>query len=132
MERGTAVHAFRKLIAETCYECGVLFGIESDHRQTLLRTKRNFCCPNGHQQHYTGEPDKARAERLERELEETQRRNHDRAQHQENVIRVLKGHRTRLKKRIANGVCPCYNRSFANLHAHMTTQHPDYAKQDLG
>ena len=32
----------------------------------------------------------------------------------------------RIRQRIANGVCPCCQRSFGNVRAHMETQHPDY------
>jgi len=32
----------------------------------------------------------------------------------------------RLQKRVANGVCPCCTRSFANLRRHMETTHPEY------
>ena len=30
---------------------------------------------------------------------------------------------------MANGVCPCCNRSFENLRNHMHTQHPDYGQE---
>jgi hypothetical protein len=33
---------------------------------------------------------------------------------------------TRIKKRVAAGVCPCCNRSFKDLARHMAGQHPDY------
>jgi hypothetical protein len=36
---------------------------------------------------------------------------------------------TKLKQRVANGVCPCCHRSFVNLHRHMAGQHPDYTKE---
>ena len=41
-----------------------------------------------------------------------------------------KGAKTKLKKRIANGVCPCCNRSFKDLHRHMTTKHSDFLKKE--
>ena len=40
---------------------------------------------------------------------------------------AYKGHLTRVKRRVGNGVCPCCNRTFKNLADHMTTKHPDYA-----
>jgi len=43
--------------------------------------------------------------------------------------RTIKGHLTRTKNRIANGVCPCCNRSFKNLHNQMSRQHPDYTEK---
>lgn len=38
-----------------------------------------------------------------------------------------KGVVTRTRNRIANGVCPCCDRSFTNLQRHMASKHPDYA-----
>jgi hypothetical protein len=40
-----------------------------------------------------------------------------------------KGAKTRIKNRVANGVCPCCNRSFQNLHNHMKNQHPTFAQE---
>lgn len=48
--------------------------------------------------------------------------------HAENRRRAEKGAKTRLKKRIANGVCACCGRSFENLRRHMATKHPDFVK----
>lgn len=45
---------------------------------------------------------------------------------------ATKGQLTKTKKRIANGVCPCCNRSFANLERHMAGQHPDYPQPGEG
>jgi hypothetical protein len=41
-----------------------------------------------------------------------------------------KGQKTRIKNRIARGVCPCCNRSFADLGAHMQQKHPHFTEQD--
>lgn len=46
--------------------------------------------------------------------------------------RAERGAKTKLKNRIAKGVCPCCNRSFQNLHRHMTSQHPDWVKSESG
>lgn len=43
--------------------------------------------------------------------------------------RSEKAAKTRIKNRVANGVCPCCKRSFENLHRHMKSQHPDFAAQ---
>jgi DNA repair exonuclease SbcCD ATPase subunit len=117
-----------RLVTEECYSCGVLFAMPQTLREKLLADhSRNFYCPNGHDQHYIGKTDaqlaQERAERLERQLanrDEDLRA--ERAAH-----RATKGNVTKLRKRVANGVCPCCNRSFANLHRHMENQHPDYA-----
>lgn len=44
--------------------------------------------------------------------------------------RAQKGQNTRLKNRIAAGVCPCCNRSFQNVARHMAGQHPDFQKHE--
>lgn len=41
---------------------------------------------------------------------------------------TTKGHITRLKKRIAAGVCPCCRRTFQDLAKHMKGQHPRYVE----
>lgn len=35
---------------------------------------------------------------------------------------------TRLKNRVAAGVCPCCHRSFKQLSEHMKMKHPDYTE----
>lgn len=50
--------------------------------------------------------------------------------HTEARRRAEKAAKTKLKKRIVNGVCPCCTRFFKNLHDHMADQHPDYVESD--
>lgn len=38
----------------------------------------------------------------------------------------MKGQLVKVKKRVKAGVCPCCNRTFKQLAAHMERQHPDY------
>lgn len=44
--------------------------------------------------------------------------------------RSEKGAKTKLKKRIAAGLCPCCRRPFENLLNHMKTEHPEYANEE--
>lgn len=93
----------------------------------------NFYCPNGHPNVYD---DDNKAERLAKELEaarslarrESRRREEAQAEARTNDYRAryAKGLLTKERRRIANGVCPCCNRSFTALQAHIRTQHPDY------
>lgn len=119
------------LEAQTCGECGIVFGIEAKHRQMLIETHGTFYCPNGHCRCFVG---KSAAEKLRDELTrktaaldqawadisyknrllESERRS----------TAAVKGVLTKVKKRIAGGVCPCCHRYFPALHRHMTTQHP--------
>jgi hypothetical protein len=123
-----------EIFIETCYHCGVPFGIHRPQREQLLENGKSFYCPAGHSQRYT------KKERLEKQLEEKERLLLDamedaywwqgEAEAQARKVAAAKGNMTKLRKRIANGVCPCCHRQFVNLQRHMTTQHPDYADEN--
>ena len=109
----------------TCCRCGCVFGMSEKHQQERRDDHRSFYCPNGHSNYY---PSESREERLERQLRAANsQRTHlsDQLQAEKRSAAALRGHITRMKKRIANGVCPCCNRSFANVRRHMQTQHPE-------
>lgn len=111
-----------ELITETCFSCGVLFALTEDFRKQRLRDRKNFYCPNGHDQHYVGETD---ADRLRKaQARETALRDQLDAsvRDAEQVRQAL----LRDRQRFVNGVCPCCNRSFENVRRHMSNQHPDY------
>lgn len=120
------------LETEDCPNCGVVFAMP-----TLLIKKRredggDFYCPNGHSMHY-GNNLKTQNEKLKQQIAGEQRRAEAAQRETERVRRSLaaqKGQVTRLKNRAANGVCPCCNRYFANVHRHMTSQHPEFAQQE--
>ena len=90
--------------------------------------------PQRHGQHFTKTNNtklKEEADRLKKLLD-TERKRVEWAQthnrHLEASLRSEKGAKTKLKKRIANGVCPCCNRTFVNVQRHMATQHKDFNK----
>ena len=73
---------------------------------------------------------------LEREKAKAKRANdflaREQARHDQTKM-SLRAHiaaKTRLKNRIANGVCPCYNRYFEKLQRHIQNKHPKYLKTD--
>lgn len=115
-----------------CCSCFTHFAMDISLNSLRLHDGNPFYCPNGHKQWYSeSEVDKLkkanqrlksdnawysnRAKRLQENLEETKR---SRA--------AIKGQLTKTRKRIVNGVCPCCNRTFGNLAAHITTNHPDF------
>jgi hypothetical protein len=120
----------------SCAECHIVFGIEVAHVAALRESHRTFYCPKGHRLHFGGESE---SERLERELAAAKRREgfaNDRARATRDQLeaseRSLRGHKaakTRIKNRIANGVCPCCKRSFQDLHRHMAGQHPHFGSE---
>lgn len=121
---------------ETCCRCGMQFAVTSEFRQRRRDDHGDFYCPSGHGQHYTGKSDaqkeRERADRLSAALDRAERRAAN-AEENTRIERVshaaTKGQLTKTRKRIANGVCPCCHRSFANVKRHMDSQHPDYAEE---
>lgn len=120
----------------TCGECAIPFAIPVDLHKDMKKTGRRFWCPNGHGISY-GESEN---DRLKARLESAQRglaymttsrdAALDQAQTAELRRRAAKGQLTKIRNRVGNGVCPCCNRSFANLARHMAGQHPGYADAD--
>ncbi len=113
------------LAVQTCCNCGMLFGVQADWDAAREQDHKNFHCPAGHPQHYTGESNKDKAERLQKRFEE-ERSLRWAAEHKEELA---KKRLKRVKERVANGVCPCCNRTFGNLHRHMKARHPEFKKQ---
>lgn len=137
--RNTLINVDVQLITETCYKCSVVFAMPVELRQKCLDSRgtndvREFFCPNGHDQIYTGKSDadkqRERAEQLERAVEareadlrfEQRRLTNERRSHA-----ATKGVLTKTRKRAVKGVCPepsCH-RSFVNVARHVTHQHPE-------
>ena len=127
-----------EIVLEECYSCGVIFGMTAATKRYYLDNakKESFYCPNGHNQWYTGESREQAEKRLanlEKTLKaETERARwwKDQAETAQGSLTATKGHLTRMKKRVAGGVCPVCNRQFTNLHKHMEGQHPRFAEDD--
>jgi hypothetical protein len=99
-----------------CCVCGVVYGIPKKMDTQLKRDGQEATtyCPNGHQWVYS--------DSLEKEL----RAANARAIHAEDQLRAARGELTSLRKRAANGVCPCCHRTFQQLTRHMKAKHPDF------
>jgi len=121
------------LVVIECGECGVNFGVPERFDEQRRESGGNFYCPNGHPRVYrVTETDRLKQElaRAAKNLEiaETQaRRERDRCMVVERSRSALRGQVTKIRNRIANGVCPCCNRTFTDLGRHMITQHPEFA-----
>lgn len=143
--RGQTLTCKQNLRTETCYSCGVLFAMAEDFYQARLADKAMFYCPAGHGQHYTG---KTEAQKLKEQLDEERRQRQSAEQRiamwqdeydQENKraekanrrAAAYKGHATRITKRAKAGVCPCCNRTFKQLAAHMASQHPQFTPLEI-
>jgi DNA repair exonuclease SbcCD ATPase subunit len=132
----TTLEAQTTLVVEDCIACGVLFAFPITLQKKRKEDRKSFYCPNGHSMVYR----EGETARLKRELAKEARLREiaeSNARHEamrrgwaENSLRTTKGVVTKLRKRAADGACPCCNRYFPNMHRHMTTQHPDYAKEE--
>jgi hypothetical protein len=116
---------------ETCCECGVTFAFTAGYYNDRREDGKSFCCPNGHKQYYTN----SEAQKLKNALanakrqEETANWWREQAEEKGRSLSATRGQITKIKNRIAKGICPCCNQSFDNLHDHMTTQHPEYLEK---
>jgi hypothetical protein len=123
------------LAIEECCNCHIKFAMPADFQRRCRDAgrKATFYCPLGHAQHYTVsetqrlKDELARAERRQGWAETSAQAARDQAAAAERSARAYKGHMTRARKRIGNGVCPCCSRHFANVERHMRGQHPGYA-----
>jgi len=134
-QQGMTFNTATELHVLRCSQCGVVYAIpENLHALAIGRDfGKEWFCPNGHTQLYTG---KSPAQKLEEQLQR-ERAAHDQTRaSRDNAVRTL-DHRThqlrgtkavvtRIKNRVAKGVCPCCNRYFRDLHSHMANQHPDF------
>lgn len=125
-----------KLVAITCGECHIPFGIPEGMYDKVRRDGSWFHCPNGHSIRYA----ETENQRLRRELDNataTKRRLQeqrdkllDDVEHEKARVNGYKGALAKSKKRAAAGVCPVpgCKRSFANVARHVERQHPGFAE----
>lgn len=112
----------------TC-DCGVSYALDDAFIRSRQESHKRFYCPNGCLRVYPAENEK---ERLQRQLADERRR----AMYAESdrdclkfSLRSQKAAKTRLKNRIAKGICPCCKRTFKNVQRHMESQHPEFAQE---
>lgn len=108
-----------------CSGCGIHFAVDKVPWKEFYDHGRTFHCPNGCPRCYK-EPE---VKRLERELQRERARLDQEKAHArdlENSLNAQKAATSRLRNRIAKGVCPCCHRSFTNLRRHIASKHPDF------
>ena len=116
------------MVTATCPTCHMPHSFPRSLYDDLQRTKPNHTiyCPMGHRWHYNGENE------LDVELRKRQRAEQENArlaQEAASEARKRVAAEAKLKqhtKRTAAGLCPCCNRSFRQLKAHLKSKHPDY------
>ena len=131
--QGTHESITTPLYITDCPSCGVVFAIPRTLEDRRRADGKNLFCPNGHMSSWR-ETDVDRAnQKLARETrlrEAAERRADlalDNAQREKRRAAAARGQLTKMRNRVANGVCPqagC-KRSFTELHDHIRTCHPD-------
>lgn len=112
-----------------CADCGVPFAITADYDYRRREDHKSFFCPSGHSNVYKGPTD---AERLRLQLVEKERlltAARCAEINERSAREKLERKHKRICKRVHNGVCPCYNRTFSNLARHMASKHPEAVKE---
>jgi hypothetical protein len=125
------------LVVLHCYKCRCAFGINAEHHARARRSSDvEFFCPNGHGQVFSETEEQKLKRRLERKAEDARwyesqlTHMRDQLQATERSLRGQKAAKTRIKNRIAAGVCPCCKRTFQNVARHMEGQHPGFAQAE--
>lgn len=116
------------LAVEICCNCGVSFAMPQDMQTRRLNDHRDFYCPAGHPQHYTGKTEEQRLRDRLRSAEASEQFYRDQAAFERRSAAAQKGHRTRVLNLISKGICPVAGcrRNFTNVRDHMAGEHPDF------
>ncbi len=112
------------LYVQECVNCGVSFGMPKRLHDNRREEGGDFYCPHGHVMAYR----ETEIMRLKRQLarkQELLEKSRTELRASRLQASAQKGVATRLRKRVAAGVCPCCNRTFKQLERHMKTQHTE-------
>ena len=121
------------LVKMCCWNCGITYAMPERFQRERLENGGSFYCPSGHSAAYMDSAVKKLQRKLNQEIASHDRTRTSLTSHREwvkDAERRVSAHRgvaTKLRKRAANGVCPCCTRTFVNLKRHMAAKHPGYA-----
>jgi hypothetical protein len=112
-----------------CGTCGVMYALGEGFDRARRNDHQTFYCPNGHSKAFSDESEEERLTRERNEARDRAARERSLRDQTEASLRATKGVVTKQRKkldRVKHGVCPCCNRHFENVEAHMATEHPDF------
>ena len=131
MTDGAALKISQQFEVIYCCNCKIAFAVPADIRRRWLDDGSYFYCPNGHSQHYSENSvakleKQLASERKRREwAQQEAARQREQAEESERRRIAQKAATTRLRNRAKSGLCPCCNRHFNQLEAHMKNKHPE-------
>ncbi len=122
---------------QTCAECGISFAAPERFMDARRDDHKTYYCPSGHSLWF---PQASDAEKAQAEAEKYKRLWKDEQRYSAGVLNernaaqkqlsASKGQMTKLKNRVANGVCPVCKRTFSPLSEHMHMEHPEYTEEE--
>lgn len=126
-------------VAITCWRCNEVYGLSRPTYETVKRSGAGFSCPWGHEAAFTLGPTEADKLRLERDrlkqrttqLEDEVGQAQVEIETERRRAAAARGQVTKIKKRVSNGVCPCCNRTFADLQRHMAAKHAGFVAEEV-
>lgn len=96
------------------------------------RGEISFFCSYGHKQFYVqGESEAAKLRRERDRLAQRVAQVEDERNEAQQAAAKAERATKRLKKRAAAGTCPCCQRTFLNMTAHMKGQHPEFVGDNV-
>lgn len=118
------------VVAIRCGTCAVLHALPAIIYDTAQQQGGFWHCPNGHSRGWARGADRDALAVTRRERDRLKQENARLAEEAAaaerkrlTAERAVKRHKTRA----AAGLCPCCNRSFVKLRAHIATKHPEYS-----
>jgi hypothetical protein len=135
-----------EFVETRCARCKERFCLTAETDALLRRSGQSFHCPWGHPLHFSLGPSEADKLRLDRDRLKQQVAQRDdeikqergwrqeaeaAAKGAERRVSAARGQITKLKKRASAGICPCCNRHFQELQAHMATEHPTFEAEPI-
>ncbi len=129
------------LIPVTCHKCSGVYGLSSRFDREKHEKGGSWHCPycDVSTVYRTSENERLkqelaktihRAEQREAALRDEAKYANELAVRAEHARRGEKAAKTRIKNRIAKGICPCCNRGFGNLGQHMREKHPEFTQDE--
>lgn len=116
-------------VAYECWVCGVPFCISSTLRDAINRDNGVLFCPRGDRLGL-GESDLSKLQKEKESSERGLQAQVNKATHARLVAErerdKAKKEKLAVERRIAHGICPCCNKTFADIANHMVTEHKDF------
>ena len=119
-----------------CGGCGVYYALTDDYVRRRREDHKGWVCPHGCHRAFNQDNDleterkktaslRARLDQAEADARFARRQ----TLNEQRSAAAYKGHLTRIRKRIANGVCPCCRRNFTQVRRHIKAKHPELVER---